>query len=151
MKCPACYNELDPAQVGSLVVDVCHGCGGTWFDAFELQKVDQEEEAAGQRLLHVEHDPQVMVDPTRKRACPRCEGVKLHRHFFSAKRRVQVDECPSCGGYWLDAGELAAIRAEQAVEAHLEKAQEGMLSIEVIRYLYAVQQNRRIPPRPTEN
>jgi uncharacterized protein len=37
MKCPACFNELTQLQVGSLVVDVCQGgCGGIWFDAFEL-------------------------------------------------------------------------------------------------------------------
>ena len=38
------------------------------------------------------------------------------RHFSSVKRRVTVDECPSCGGYWLDVGELAAIRTEFETE-----------------------------------
>ena len=48
MKCPACFNQLTEMQVGSLVVDVCDGgCGGIWFDAFELQQVDEEDEAAG--------------------------------------------------------------------------------------------------------
>src|SRR5215472_4277596 len=114
MKCPACFNDLTEIQVGSLKVDVCHGgCGGIWFDAFELQKVDEEEEAAGGHLLDIQRDESVKVDPNRKRDCPRCAGVKLKRHFFSAKRLVEVDECPNCGGYWLDAGELAAIRAER--------------------------------------
>src|SRR5258705_13715070 len=88
MKCPACFNELTQTQVGSLVVDVCDGgCGGVWFDAFELQRVDEEEEAAGERLLNIRKDARGQGDFGRKRECPRCEGGKLKRHFFSAKRR----------------------------------------------------------------
>jgi Zn-finger nucleic acid-binding protein len=139
MKCPACYNELTPLQVGSLTVDVCQsGCGGIWFDAFELQRVDQEEEAAGQPLLELKREPGVLVDPARKRECPRCPGIKLHRHFFSARRRVDVDECPNCGGYWLDAGELAAIRAEKSAAHNNERLREATLSSETIRYLYSL-------------
>jgi len=122
-------------------VDVCHGCGGIWFDAFELQRVDEEQEVAGERLLRIDHDPHVAVDASRKRECPRCEGIKLHRHFFSAKRLVQVDQCPNCGGYWLDAGELAAIRAEKSGEASLNP-QRTILSGATLRYLYELQQKR---------
>lgn len=141
MKCPACFSQLSSLQVGSLVVDVCHGCGGIWFDAFELQRVDEEQEVAGERLLHIDHDPHVVVDASRKRECPRCEGIKLHRHFFSTKRLVQVDQCPNCGGYWLDAGELAAIRAEKSGDASLN-AQRTILSGATLRYLYELQQKR---------
>ena len=118
MKCPACFNELTERQVGKLAVDVCQGgCGGIWFDAFELQHVDEALEAAGEGLLHIQRDESLVVGSTRKRECPHCAGIKLHRHFFSAKRRIEVDQCPNCGGYWLDAGELASIRAESAQSA----------------------------------
>ena len=142
MKCPACFNQLSELKVGECVVDVCRGgCGGIWFDAFELQKVDQESETAGNQLLHIERDPQVIVDPSRKRECPRCEGVKLMRHYYSAKRRVEVDHCPNCAGYWLDARELAHIRAEKAQSAAGDDAEtrDKNISIEVIRYLYRLQ------------
>jgi Zn-finger nucleic acid-binding protein len=144
MKCPACFNELRPLQVGSLVVDACQGgCGGIWFDAFELQRVDEEEEAAGGPLLEIARDPRVLVDSSRKRECPRCAGVKLHRHFFSAKRRVEVDQCPNCGGYWLDAGELASIRAEKSAGARAAQMREGSIAPETIRYLYQLQSQHR--------
>jgi Zn-finger nucleic acid-binding protein len=98
MKCPACFNELTELQVGSLTVDACQGgCGGIWFDAFEMEKVDKEHEAAGEPLLNIRRDERLVVDPSRKRECPRCAGIKLHRHFFSAKRRVEVDQCPTAG------------------------------------------------------
>ena len=147
MKCPACFNELSQVQVGNLAVDICQGgCGGIWFDAFELQRVDEEDETAGEQLLHIDRDPQVKVDSTRKRECPKCAGVKLQRHYFSARRRVEVDECPNCAGYWLDAGELAQIRAEKARTAQEQQSQRTQLTPEVIRYLYRLKTEGRKSP-----
>ena len=137
MKCPACFNELTQTQVGNLSVDVCQGgCGGIWFDAFELQRVDEEDEAAGEPLLHIERDAKIAVDNKRRRSCPRCADMRLHRHFFSARRRVEVDQCPNCGGYWLDAGELEQIRAEKAETAVVEQLKSSTISSAEIRYLY---------------
>jgi Zn-finger nucleic acid-binding protein len=147
MKCPACFNELSQVQVGSLVVDVCQGgCGGIWFDAFELQRVDEVGETVGEPLLHIERDPQLKVDMTRKRECPRCAGMKLQRHYFSARRRVEVDECPNCAGYWLDAGELAQIRVEKSEAAQEQQSRRAQLSPEVIRYLYRLRSESRKAP-----
>ena len=137
MICPACFNPLTELQVGSVTVDVCQGgCGGVWFDAFELQRVDEQHEAAGERLVNIARDPDLQGDFARKRECPRCAGVKLKRRFFSARRQVEVDECPGCGGYWLDAGELERIRQEKASDAKAEQARQPYLTGEVIRYLY---------------
>ena|SRR5437660_11035349 len=143
MQCPACFNQLSPLQVGNVTVDVCQGgCGGIWFDAFELQRVDEEQEAAGEAMLHIRQDPKIQVDSTRKRSCPKCEGIKLKRHYFSAKRRIEVDECPNCGGYWLDAGELAQIRDEKAETTKAGEARPHLTS-EEIRYLYRMRQENR--------
>jgi Zn-finger nucleic acid-binding protein len=137
MKCPACFNELVQRQVGSLTLDVCQGgCGGIWFDAFELERVDEEEEQAGEPFLNIERDEHIVVDATRKRDCPRCPEVRLHRHFYSAKRRIEVDQCPNCGGYWLDAGELALLRQEKSEAARAAAVRESRISSADIRYLY---------------
>jgi Zn-finger nucleic acid-binding protein len=136
MKCPACFNELTQLQVGKVTIDACQdGCGGIWFDNFELQQVDDQTETAGERLMELRRDPKVVVDFSRKRPCPRCADVKLQRHFFSARRKVEVDQCPNCGGYWLDAGELATIRDEKAAVEKASVAAQGFSS-ETIRYLY---------------
>jgi len=98
-----------------LTADACKGgCGGLWFDNFELSRVDEPHEAAGAALLDIPVDPAVSVDRAKRRSCPRCHGVVLMRHFFSPRRSVEVDHCPACNGYWLDRGELAAIRGEYA-------------------------------------
>jgi uncharacterized protein len=117
--CPACGHQLSTRTVGGVTVDVCDGgCGGIWFDHFELQKLDEEAESAGAELLDVRRDPGVLVDPAERYRCPRdFDGVVLMRHFWSVKREVTIDECPECGGIFLDAGELARIRAEFPTEA----------------------------------
>jgi Zn-finger nucleic acid-binding protein len=136
MKCPACFNSLTETTVGKLTVDVCQGgCGGIWFDAFELQRVDEPGEIAGERLIDIERDPALHVHSTHKRDCPRCSGVKLKRRFFSPMRQVEIDECPGCGGCWLDSGELQLIRREVAESAE-RQALPQQLSITTIRYLY---------------
>jgi Zn-finger nucleic acid-binding protein len=146
MKCPACFNPLKEIQVGSLKVDVCQGgCGGIWFDAFELERVDEEDEAAGEPLLHIERDERIVLDSSRKRECPRCAGIKLHRHFFSAKRRVEVDQCPNCGGYWLDSGELEQIRTERGETARTHQIRQSGLSSADIRYLYSLRSEKQEP------
>ena len=52
MNCPACGNVLEEMKVGDVMVDVCQGgCGGIWFDNYELEKFDEPHESAGEELL----------------------------------------------------------------------------------------------------
>jgi hypothetical protein len=124
MKCPACSRELTGLTEGGVTVQACKGgCGGLWFEARELQKVDLPSEAAGEPLLHVERDPSLKVDVTKRRNCPKCD-LKMMQHFFSVKQLVNIDECPECAGMWLDAGELATIRSEFPTEEARKQAAE---------------------------
>jgi Zn-finger nucleic acid-binding protein len=142
MKCPACYNELTPHRLGGVTVDVCEGgCGGAWFDAFELQRVAQTEHAA-EELASVPHAERLHLDQTRKRDCPRCDAVKLIRHFASGLRRVEVDHCPSCGGYWLDYGELDKVLAEKQEEASTRAARQTTINMTMIREIYRMKLER---------
>lgn len=113
MQCPACDRELTEVPFGSVLVDLCaDGCGGTWFDHFELSKVDEHHEVPGAAAPHSAHNQRVTLQENRKRRCPRCSNQFMRRRPYSPKLRVDIDECPSCGGIWLDAGELERIRAE---------------------------------------
>ena len=117
MNCPACGTELVVLNVGSLAVDVCRaGCGGLWFDNFELSKVDQAHESLGEALAALEFNPSAQILPN-KRPCPKCSGIIMRQHKFSPDKPVIIDECPNCGGVWLDGGELAEIRRVTATTA----------------------------------
>ena len=123
MKCPACDKSLAEMTVESITVDVCDGgCGGIWFDNFELEKVDTATESAGEGLLEVGRDESINVDHTARRKCPKCDSQFMMRHFASTNREVEVDECPGCGGVWLDAGELGRIRAQYATDDEQQEA-----------------------------
>jgi hypothetical protein len=129
MKCPACENELSKMIAGKITVDVCKGgCGGIWFDRFELQKVDEPCESAGEVLLDITKNEKIVIDQTKRRRCPTCTGLIMMRHFMSVKKRVTVDECPGCGGYWLDVGELGTIRKEFNTEEGRRRAAEAYFS-----------------------
>lgn len=123
MICPACGNELQEYTVEQITVDVCRGgCGGLWFDRFELEKFDEPHESAGEALLDIETDESLVIDHDQRRTCPKCENMIMMRHFFSSKREVEVDECPQCAGFWLDEGELRRIRKQYATEEDRKKA-----------------------------
>ena len=128
MQCPACGKTLAQQAAGEIVVDVCGaGCGGIWFDAFELEKVDDAHESAGEALLDTAPDQPLEVDCRARRNCPRCADTVMMRHFFGVKREVEIDECPGCGGIWLDRGELGAIRSQFASEAEKDRATQAWL------------------------
>ena len=123
MKCPACGKSLQEMKAGNITVNVCKdGCGGIWFDQFELEKVGEPHESAGESLLDIEQDESIVVDHARRKMCPKCEGIVMMRHFFSVEKQVKLDECPSCAGYWLDYGELGKIRSRFSSEQEREKA-----------------------------
>lgn len=125
MICPACDNPLTEIEAGSVKVDICKGgCGGIWFDNFELKKFDEPHEAEGEALLNIERNESIKVDHDKRRNCPRCTSVVMMRHFFSPLRAVEVDECPKCGGFWLDFGELSIIRTQYNTEEERGKAAE---------------------------
>ena len=138
MNCPACAHELRSRTAGEVTVDVCEGgCGGIWFDHFELRKLDEQSETAGEALLDIARDPAVKPDPDKRCTCPHCtDGVVMMRHFWSVKRAVTIDECPECGGVFLDAGELGSIRSEfpteearhAAADAYFAEVVDPMLS-----------------------
>jgi Zn-finger nucleic acid-binding protein len=114
---------MEEVVVENIAVDVCkQGCGGMWFDNFELQKVDEPHESAGESLLQIRTEGNVPTDPSRRRMCPKCKDMRLFRHFFSVKQEVEVDECPNCGGFWLDCGELGRIRSQYSSEEERKKA-----------------------------
>lgn len=142
MICPACNHTLAPHRLGSVTVDVCRGgCGGAWFDAFELQRVAAMEHAA-EELAEIPHALTPRAASDQRRDCPRCTGVKLIRHFATGLRRVEVDHCPSCGGYWLDYGELDKILDEKEQEAAVRAAKRTTISMTMIREIYRMKLER---------
>jgi len=138
MNCPACNNTLSQVTIENIQLDVCKGgCGGIWFDRFELQKMDEPHEYTEEHLLDVlSEESRQKTDKSKRLHCPKCQDVVMMRHFHSARREVEVDHCPKCAGYWLDDGELFKIRQQfkteeertQAAQGHFSKIFDGELT-----------------------
>jgi len=144
MICPACGANLAPLPLSStLTLDVCQsGCGGVWFDNRELMKVDEAHEPIGAQLAEVPVAPGVRVDHERRRSCPRCDDVVMMRHFFSVKQQVEVDQCPGCGGYWLDPGELSGIRGEFKTAQERREAAERFFDASLLPHVDELKERR---------
>lgn len=111
MKCPACKEPLREKGAGGMTLDVCYGgCGGIWFDAHELERVN----ARAATSLHTIWQAPLRhaVNVTEPRMCPRCPQQALDRKWFSDLKKVEIDQCPKCGGIWLDAGEFSRVYEE---------------------------------------
>ncbi|MFB6263413.1 MAG: zf-TFIIB domain-containing protein [Bradymonadaceae bacterium] len=134
MDCPVCDNELTPVMVdlpgdgkwGEMELDVCDGgCGGIWFDRFELDKVDDPTDAPGDVALDVERDPSIEIDHDADRDCPACSDIVMMKKFYTVRREVEIDECGGCGGVWLDPGELDNLRQQFESDEAREEAAEA--------------------------
>ena len=128
MDCPACQSKLNEVDVCGLRVDLCqNGCGGIWFDRFELNQTNTIHAHTIQNLFkasRAQYDQKIM---TSQRRCPR-DSTIMQQHYYSIKKEVEVDTCPCCAGIWLDRHELDNI--QQQYESAREKEEEANLFIE---------------------
>jgi len=124
MKCPVCSKEMVEQDFG-VKVDVCkNGCKGIWFDHGELVKLDEKNEGLGQALKEALHYPRANDENRGRLLCPKC-GIPMQTHKYKRSKEVNVDECYSCGGFFLDSGELTEIRdtymSDEEVHAYMKK------------------------------
>ncbi len=112
MNCPVCGKSMVEENFGNVRIDVCkQGCKGIWFDWGELKKLDESHEGAGEALGEALKSPRVNDAERGPLNCPKC-GIAMHAHKYRNAKEVNVDECYSCGGFFLDSGELQAIREQ---------------------------------------
>ena len=93
-------------------LDVSEHSGGIWFDHFELNKFTDSNTQAGKELADHIDKFCIRIDgeiAQQRLFCPVDHDVVMIRRFYSPKMQIQIDECPQCGGIWLDPGELKGI------------------------------------------
>ena len=117
IKCPACGADMEKVYMEEQGVnlDVCPECGGIYFDNRELQRFDEQHESIEPLEKLFENRTFINVDQSMTRICPVC-GMKMVKNYSSVKKEVQIDECYSCGGKFLDYGELQKIREQYPTE-----------------------------------
>jgi len=129
IKCPACQKEMVKVFIPSegINIDIClNGCGGIYFDNREFDRFDEQHENIDDIIKAIEGKTFKLVDETLTRICPVC-GAKMAKKYASAKKEILVDDCYSCGGKFLDNGELQKIRAQYATAAERSEAFMNMI------------------------
>ena len=106
--CVKCNSVLDKARISDVEVDVCPACHGLWLDRGEIERLGRMPgEHLNELRAVLSRGPTNAGISEVQRACPACPEslaeVKLGR--------VVVDFCKSCGGVFLDRGELDAALA----------------------------------------
>lgn len=150
MKCPRTRQELRSVTINGIEINLSTGCGGVWFDSFELEKFDEIHEEAGTLLIeHMNNFHVSLLDTSARLKCPKDTDVVMMRRYYSSKQQIEIDECPQCGGIWLDAEELAGIRELFPTQNDLKKDKKAfvekiMASKEVKAY---EQESRELPDK----
>ncbi len=115
--CPKCHGSLRETTMQRQQVDRCPTCRGLFLDAGELESVVEMVrlfETVPLDEQDIDTVPQAEWD--REVLCP-ADGHPMDPQEIGG---TIVDRCPSCGGIWLDGGEIAALKlAENTLRENL--------------------------------
>lgn len=115
MDCPKCTGVLEKLSFAEdICVHRCNSCQGLWClpDHLARMKAEWMSEAVidlgspsvGQKLNEVKDIP-----------CPEGHGTMLHRSDVE-QRHVWYEECQTCKGVFLDAGEFTDLKFKTLVD-----------------------------------
>lgn len=114
LKCPACGRDMKEVLIKdrNVKIDICFdGCGGIFFDNRELNQFTDTSKDIKELVDLLKDRKFDEVDENKSRQCPVC-GLKMVKNFASPKKTVNIDQCYTCGGVFLDNKELSQIRGE---------------------------------------
>lgn len=115
MKCPRCKSPLKTIDLGeyggeyaAVVIDSCPECDGVWYDQGKLDARDESVWTNVEELAF-EH----RLTGGRRALCPKCQTLLVPVSPKGA-RKIVIDRCPECLGFWLDPGELEMLQDHAA-------------------------------------
>lgn len=125
IRCPACGNKMKKVFIPSagVNVDICvDGCGGIYFDRKEIQHFQKGNDNSYNEIKkELSGKFFTPVNQNETRVCPVCAAKMVKTKIQGLN--VEIDTCYSCGGIFLDNGELELIR-ESMKKTSYQKAQE---------------------------
>ena len=112
--CPACGNDMQKVFIPSkgINIDICtQGCGGIFFDNREFKIFSDNVADFDEIIQATENNEYEAVDETQDRYCPAC-GAKMVKNYANREQNIQIDECYTFGGKFLDHGEFSRIKGQ---------------------------------------
>lgn len=106
--CPRHERPMRRFLVAGIEVDRCGICGGIWLDAGELETLVASDRGVRSAARMLDHADGAVEPVDRDPVCPR-DGSGLIPKRDTNKPHVECDACETCGGVFLDAGELSRL------------------------------------------
>ena len=94
---------MEQVEFKGTEVDRCEICKGIWFDAGEIEIMRNNRAAVA--IDTGDADAGKQSNAIDRYQCPRCSGSMV-RVVDPQQRHIWYETCGSCGGSFLDAGEL---------------------------------------------
>ena len=139
---PSYKYTIGPILVGGITVYTSF-LGGVFFDNSQIFKFSSPELKHGQVLLkYLSNYAEGEGEVAMRVNCPKCPSIVMMRRYFSPLKAVEIDECPSCAGIWLDSGELSKIHEnhltpkERKLLAHEMATNHGFITIKTPKSKY---------------
>lgn len=110
MTCPKCKNQelSEKIKIGSVTLDKCNSCGGTWFEGDELRQAKDEKATYAKWFdFDLWKDPKSFSAEEGEHVCP-TDNLPLYKLHYG-KSDIEIDACKECNGIWLDKGEFERI------------------------------------------
>ncbi len=102
--CPKDWVKMEQKEVKvigpNVTIDECPKCHGIFLDSGELKKLIKDKKLSDYLTKDIGTQSKSQL------VCPRCGGLM----DIEKADEIEVDVCLSCGGVWLDAGELQDLR-----------------------------------------
>jgi len=129
-QCPNCKTELESTKLGTVEIEECRTCKGTWYDKGELKQAkDEKDPDLNWMDFDIwKHEDQFQADPSH-RLCPVCNKDMVAVAYGDTG--VTVDFCKACSGTWLEKDELRKI--VEGLELELESKTFGQYIIEAVK------------------
>jgi Zn-finger nucleic acid-binding protein len=115
MQCPGCHATLRTVDYEGIKIESCPACEGEWLDAGELKHIAQAREVRFDEAERRAVAAAVKITPVkverhdRDLRCPKCAGQTDARNY-GGDTGILIDQCTTCGGIWVDVGELEKIQ-----------------------------------------
>ena len=100
MQCPTCHEVMTSDSHYGQTLDRCVSCGGLWVDHSELGSVV--------RNIQPSQGPVEPIACGDDILCPKCDEL-LAPFNYAHDSGVFIHRCNSCGGAWLESGQLELI------------------------------------------
>ncbi len=105
-RCPLDGEAMETVRTAGIDADRCPRCGGVWLDRGELEHLLSSKADPRETIGRLDDAEAPAPRPERGvLICPR-DGARLVRMRHLEQRHVEIDQCSTCGGVFLDPGEL---------------------------------------------